>query len=97
MVVLEGSFYGRTYRPARLSHSCRSIYQQHLASFQHEACHLPVAIPPNDIDALHKTFDQIEKMGYHVEAMYMEPVMGEHCAERDLVSLLLLSFVGACR
>ena len=34
MIVLQGSFYGRTYRPARLSHSCRSIYQQHLASFQ---------------------------------------------------------------
>eukprot|EP00048_Salpingoeca_helianthica_P015693 m.228077 g.228077 ORF g.228077 m.228077 type:complete len:436 (-) comp17393_c0_seq1:1658-2965(-) len=77
MIVLEGSFYGRTYRPARLSHSCRSIYQAHLASFQHDACHLPLAIPPNDVEALHKTFDHVEKLGLHVEAMYMEPVMGE--------------------
>lgn len=77
MVVLEGSFYGRTYRPARLSHSCRSIYQQHLASFQHAECHLPRIVPPNNIDALRKVFKDVEAAGVHVEAMYMEPVMGE--------------------
>ena len=34
MMSVDGGFYGRTYRPARLSHSCREIYQQHLQSFQ---------------------------------------------------------------
>lgn len=77
MIVLEGSFYGRTYRPARLSHSCRGIYKQHLASFQHADCHLPLVVPPNDIPALRSAFAAAESAGYHVEAMYMEPVMGE--------------------
>ena len=77
MIVLEGSFYGRTYRPARLSHSCRSIYQQHLASFQHAECHLPMVVPANNVAALERAFAQAEAQNLHVEAMYMEPVMGE--------------------
>jgi len=77
MIVLEGSFYGRTYRPARLSHSCRSIYQQHLASFQHAECHLPLVVPANDVAALTRAFEHAEKNNLHVEALYMEPVMGE--------------------
>ena len=77
MIVLEGSFYGRTYRPARLSHSCRETYQKHLASFQHADCHLPLVVPANDVAALHRAFEHAEKSKLHVEAMYMEPVMGE--------------------
>eukprot|EP00042_Codosiga_hollandica_P025873 m.118502 g.118502 ORF g.118502 m.118502 type:complete len:525 (-) comp52016_c0_seq4:104-1678(-) len=77
MIVLEGSFYGRTYRPARLSHSCRPIYQRHLASFQHDECHLPIVVPANDIKALEQAFAGAEAKNLHVEAMYMEPVMGE--------------------
>lgn len=76
MMVLEGSFYGRTYRPARLSHSCRAIYQQHLASFQHAECHLPIVVPANNIKALEKAFATAEAQNLHVEALYMEPVMG---------------------
>ncbi len=77
MMVLEGSFYGRTYRPARLSHSCRSIYQANLASFQHAECHLPIVVPANNVAALRKAFADAEAAGLHVEALYMEPVMGE--------------------
>jgi 4-aminobutyrate aminotransferase-like enzyme len=76
MMVLQGSFYGRTYRPARLSHSCRDIYTQHLASFQHSACHLPIVVPANDVQALLAAFATAEDQNLHIEALYMEPVMG---------------------
>jgi 4-aminobutyrate aminotransferase-like enzyme len=71
MLVLEGSFYGRTYRPARLSHSCREIYKSHLASFQHAECHLPITVPPNDVGALRAAFAKAEAENLHIEAMYM--------------------------
>lgn len=77
MMVLDGSFYGRTYRPARLSHSCREIYQEHLASFQHPECHLPIVIKPNDIAGIEAAFANAAKNKIHIEALYMEPVMGE--------------------
>ena len=75
MIVPEGSFFGRTYRAARLSHSCRDIYQQHLASFQHAPCHLPLVVPPNDVGALRAAFETAESHNLHVEAMFMEPVL----------------------
>ena len=66
-----------SYRPARLSHSCRSIYQDTLASFQHADCHLPLVVKPNDIAGLTAAFEAAERAKVHVEALYMEPVMGE--------------------
>jgi 4-aminobutyrate aminotransferase-like enzyme len=77
MMCLDGSFYGRTYRPARLSHSCRSIYQDVLASFQHPECHLPIVVKPNDIEGIQAAFAAANKAKVHIEALYMEPVMGE--------------------
>jgi acetylornithine/succinyldiaminopimelate/putrescine aminotransferase len=66
MMCIEGSFFGRTYRPARLSHSCREIYQKHLASFQHAECHLPIVVKPNDVVGLEKAFDDAAKNKIHV-------------------------------
>jgi 4-aminobutyrate aminotransferase-like enzyme len=66
-----------SYRAARFSHSCRDIYKKHLASFQHADCHLPIAVLPNDINSLKAAFATAEKHNMHVEALYMEPVMGE--------------------
>jgi acetylornithine/succinyldiaminopimelate/putrescine aminotransferase len=77
MMCLEGSFYGRTYRPARLSHSCRDIYQTHLASFSHPECHLPIVVKPNDVDGIVAAFEAAARNRIHIEALYMEPVMGE--------------------
>lgn len=77
MMCLKGSFYGRTYRPARLSESCREIYQQHLQSFSHPECHLPMVVPPNDVDALRKAFKYAEDNKIHIEALFAEPCLGE--------------------
>ena len=68
---------GGRYRPARLSHSCRSIYQEVLASFQHPECHLPVVVKPNDVEGIKAAFAAATAAKVHVEALYMEPVMGE--------------------
>jgi hypothetical protein len=48
-----------------------------LASFQHADCHLPIAVVPNNVDSLKAAFATAEKHNLHVEALYMEPVMGE--------------------
>lgn len=60
LMCLEGSFYGRTYRPARLSHVCRSTYQEHLASFTGlDDDELPIVVAPNDIPALEAAFAKV--------------------------------------
>ena len=74
-LALEESFHGRTYWPARVSHSTREIYKANLASFR-DSDDLDV-VPPNDIDALQRVFDEAEKQGVFYEAVFVEPVMGE--------------------
>ena len=59
LMCLEGSFYGRTYRPARLSHVCRDIYKKHLASFDLDDEELPIVVPPNDVEALKAAFAKV--------------------------------------
>ncbi|HJR73181.1 MAG TPA: aminotransferase class III-fold pyridoxal phosphate-dependent enzyme [Luteimonas sp.] len=74
-LVVKGSFHGRTDRPALYSDSSRKTYMQHLASFRGEDS--VIAIEPYDIDALKKVFADAEANGWFVEAMFLEPVMGE--------------------
>src|SRR6476469_6556299 len=74
-VVVKGSFHGRTERPALFSDSSRKTYMQHLASFRGEDSVLTVE--PYDIDALKKVFADADRNGWFVEAMFLEPVMGE--------------------
>jgi len=74
-VVVKGSFHGRTERPALYSDSSRKNYIQHLASFRGEDSVLTVE--PYDIDALKKIFSDAETNGWFIEAMFLEPVMGE--------------------
>lgn len=74
-LVVKGSFHGRTDRPALYSDSSRKTYMQHLASFRGEDS--VIAIEPYDIDALKKVFADAEADGWFVEAMFLEPVMGE--------------------
>ena len=74
LAIVEG-FHGRTEGPARTSHSCRSIYAKHLASYR-ETDNL-LFVPINDLAALRRTFAEAEKNGVFFEAFYVEPVMGE--------------------
>jgi acetylornithine/succinyldiaminopimelate/putrescine aminotransferase len=74
-VVVKGSFHGRTERPALYSDSSRKTYLQHLASFRGEDSVL--TIEPYDVDALEQVFADAEANGWFIEAMFLEPVMGE--------------------
>ncbi|WP_166207741.1 aminotransferase class III-fold pyridoxal phosphate-dependent enzyme [Cognatiluteimonas telluris] len=74
-LVVKGSFHGRTERPALFSDSSRKTYIQHLASFRGEDSMLTVE--PYDVDALKKIFSDAERNGWFIEAMFLEPVMGE--------------------
>jgi len=74
-VVVKGSFHGRTERPALYSDSSRKTYVQHLASFRGEDS--VITVEPYDIDALKRAFADADKNGWFIEAMFLEPVMGE--------------------
>lgn len=74
-VVVKGSFHGRTERPALYSDSTRKTYQQHLASYRDEDAH--IAIEPYDVAALQRAFADAENKGFFIEAIFLEPVMGE--------------------
>ena len=74
-IVVKGSFHGRTEHPALYSDSSRKSYQQHLASYRGEDS--VIAIPPYDVDALKQAFADAETKGWFVEAVFLEPVMGE--------------------
>ncbi|MEQ1504268.1 MAG: aminotransferase class III-fold pyridoxal phosphate-dependent enzyme [Myxococcota bacterium] len=72
---LQGSFHGRTDRPAQASHSTLPKYREHLASFA-ERDNL-IVVPPNDVIALEQLFADAERDKVFVEALLIEPVMGE--------------------
>ncbi len=74
-VVVKGSFHGRTDKPALYSDSTRKTYLQHLASYRGEES--VIAIPPYDADALREVFADADANGWFIEAMFLEPVMGE--------------------
>jgi len=74
LAIVEG-FHGRTEGPARLSHSCRSAYVQHLASFRDPDALVFVEL--NDVEALKGVFADADRDGVFFEAMFVEPVMGE--------------------
>jgi len=74
-LVVKGSFHGRTDRPALYSDSSRKTYQQYLASYRDETSVLTVA--PYDMDALQHIFADAERQHWFIEAMFLEPVMGE--------------------
>jgi acetylornithine/succinyldiaminopimelate/putrescine aminotransferase len=75
MLSLEGSFHGRTDRPAQASDSCLGKYKQYLAT--HAKLDNLITVPPNDVDALRRAFAQADSEGSFIELMLMEPVMGE--------------------
>lgn len=74
-LVVKGAFHGRTDKPALYSDSTRKTYLQHLASYRHEDTLLTVQ--PYDIAQLEAVFADADKNGWFIEAMFLEPVMGE--------------------
>lgn len=73
-IALRGAFHGRTERPAQVSNSSSKYYQA-LASFRNID---PVLlVEPNDLDSLRAAFAKAAETNRFVEAMFMEPVMGE--------------------
>ncbi len=74
-LVVKGSFHGRTDRPALYSDSTRRTYRQHLASYRDEDS--VIAIAPYDVSALRQAFIDAEAYGWFIEAVFLEPVMGE--------------------
>ncbi|TLY52179.1 MAG: aminotransferase class III-fold pyridoxal phosphate-dependent enzyme [Gammaproteobacteria bacterium] len=74
-LAVKGAFHGRTEKPAIYSDSSRKAYQQHLASFRDEKSLLTVE--PYNTDQLRQVFVDADKNGWFIEAMFLEPVMGE--------------------
>jgi acetylornithine/succinyldiaminopimelate/putrescine aminotransferase len=74
-LAVKGAFHGRTDKPALYSDSTRKAYVQHLASYRHEDTLITVA--PYDVAQLEAAFADADKHGWFIEAMFLEPVMGE--------------------
>ena len=74
-LAVKGAFHGRTERPAIFSDSSRKAYVQHLASFRNETS--LITIEPYSIEQLKQAFADAEANGWFIEAMFLEPVMGE--------------------
>ena len=74
-LAVKGAFHGRTDKPALYSDSSRKAYQQNLASYRHEDSVITVA--PYDVAQLEAVFADADKHGWFIEAMFLEPVMGE--------------------
>jgi acetylornithine/succinyldiaminopimelate/putrescine aminotransferase len=74
-LAVKGAFHGRTERPALYSDSSRKVYQQNLASFRDE--HSVLTVEPYDVAELRQIFADAERNGWFIEAMFLEPVMGE--------------------
>ena len=85
MMAMVQGFHGRTDRPAQISHSCKSSYDAHLASFQNRDN--LILIPSNDISALRQAFADAERNKVFVELLAIEPVQGEgnpgECVSRE--------------
>lgn len=75
-ISVKGSFHGRTELPALYSDSSRKTYAAHLGSYQHHAGQA-ITIEPYSIEQLEQAFADAEREGWHIEAMFLEPVMGE--------------------
>ncbi|KAA9133116.1 aminotransferase class III-fold pyridoxal phosphate-dependent enzyme [Marinihelvus fidelis] len=72
---LAGAFHGRTDRPARYSDSTRKVYCKNLASFRDQDS--LITVEPNNVEQLEQVFKYANDNGIFIEAMFLEPVMGE--------------------
>jgi acetylornithine/succinyldiaminopimelate/putrescine aminotransferase len=74
-LAVKGAFHGRTEKPAIYSDSSRKAYAQHLASFRDEKS--LITVEPYNVDQLRQAFADADRNGWFIEAMLLEPVMGE--------------------
>jgi acetylornithine/succinyldiaminopimelate/putrescine aminotransferase len=74
-VAVKGAFHGRTEGPARYSDSTRKAYLANLASYRGDESLLTV--DPYDVAQLRELFARADRQGWFIEAMFLEPVMGE--------------------
>lgn len=74
-LAVKGAFHGRTERPALYSDSTRKTYEQQLASYRDE--HSVLTVEPYNVAQLRQVFADADKNGWFIEAMFIEPVMGE--------------------
>ncbi|NOY25495.1 MAG: aminotransferase class III-fold pyridoxal phosphate-dependent enzyme [Oligoflexia bacterium] len=81
-LAIQGGFHGRTGRPARISDSCRKVYEQHLATFRDHSD--LVTVEQNNCQQLRDIFSRAEAQGVFFEAIYMEPVQGEGAPGRAM-------------
>ncbi len=75
-IAMKGAFHGRTELPALYSDSSRKNYLQHLASYRHHNDQL-ITIEPYSIEELKQAFADADSNGWYIEALFLEPVMGE--------------------
>src|SRR3546814_3112420 len=75
-IAVKGAFHGRTELPALYSDSTRPTYARHLASWKHHEPQL-ITIEPYSIEQLRQAFADADANGWYIEAMFLEPVMGE--------------------
>jgi acetylornithine/succinyldiaminopimelate/putrescine aminotransferase len=74
-VAVKGAFHGRTDRPALYSDSSRKAYETNLASYRNE--HSLLTVEPYSIEHLKQIFADADKNNWFIEAVFIEPVMGE--------------------
>jgi acetylornithine/succinyldiaminopimelate/putrescine aminotransferase len=74
-LAVKGAFHGRTEAPALYSDSSRKTYQQNLASYRHEDT--LITVEPYNVEQLKAAFADADRNGWFIEAMFLEPVMGE--------------------
>lgn len=75
-IAVKGAFHGRTELPALYSDSTRPTYAKHLASWKHHESQL-ITIEPYSIEQLRAAFEEADRHGWYIEALFLEPVMGE--------------------
>ncbi len=75
LLSFQGGFHGRTDYPSQASDSCLSKYKKYLASFRDRDNLL--TIEPNSIEQLESIFQQADEENWYIQALLIEPVMGE--------------------
>ena len=75
-IAVKGAFHGRTELPMLYSDSSRKAYAENLASWKHHENQL-ITIEPYSLEGLRKAFADADANGWYIEAMFLEPVMGE--------------------
>lgn len=75
-LAIKGAFHGRTEMPSWYSDSSRTTYLKCLASYKQHSEEL-ITIEPYSIEALRQAFADADTNGWFIEALFLEPVMGE--------------------